>query len=229
MHPKLLYFRYKLFKYRQVEQTVARQLASHNTQAKLLDVGCGDGENMLRFEGVPLQRTGLEISWPRLQTARRLGLEVMQASGTHLPVPTATFDMIYIAHVLHHVADYEQVLAELKRCLAENGRLFIVETVTDNPLLRLARKINPVWQGDEVEANWRFADLVAIFEGAGITIEQNGRYNILFFLWEMVPLAFWPFEIFTPIFVYLDLLLAKFFKNQSAHCYFVLRKHSDDM
>jgi ubiquinone/menaquinone biosynthesis C-methylase UbiE len=224
MHPKLLYFRYKLFKYRQVEQNVARQLASQKPQAKLLDVGCGDGENMLRFDGIPLQRTGLEISLPRLQTARCLGLDVMQASGTQLPFPGTTFDMIYIAHVLHHVADYEHVLAEMKRCLVANGRIFIVETVTDNPLLRLGRKINPVWQGDEVEASWRFADLVAIFEGAGFKIEQNGRYNILFFLWEMLPLAFWPLEIFTPIFVYLDLLLAKFFKKQSVHCYFVLKK-----
>ena len=127
MHPKLLYFRYKLFKYRQVEQDVARRLADHNPQAKLLDVGCGDGENMLRFDGVPLHRVGLEVSQPRLQAARRLGLDVMQASGTHLPFPEAAFDMIYIAHVLHHVADYEQVLAEMKRCLVRNGRLLIIE------------------------------------------------------------------------------------------------------
>lgn len=224
MHPKLLYFRYKLFKYRQVEQSVARQLSRQSPQARLLDVGCGDGENMLRFDDVSIQRTGLEVSLPRLQTARRLGLDVMQASGTNLPVPNGAFDMVYIAHVLHHVADYEQVLAEMKRCLVANGRIFIVETVTDNPLLRLGRKINPVWQGDEVEASWRFADLLAIFEEAGLAIEDYGRYNILFFLWEMLPLAFWPLEIFTPIFVYLDLLLAKFFKKQSVHCYFVLRK-----
>jgi len=223
MHPKLLYFRYKLFKYRQVEQAVARRLASQKPQTNLLDIGCGDGENMLRFDGTSLQRTGLEVSWPRLQTARRLGLDVMQGSGTNLSFPNGAFDMIYIAHVLHHVADYEQVLAEMKRCLVANGRIFIVETVTDNPLLRLGREINPVWQGDEVEASWRFADLVAIFEQAGFTIEENGRYNIFFFLWEMLPLAFWPLEIFTPIFVYLDLLLAKVFQKQSAHCYFVLK------
>jgi ubiquinone/menaquinone biosynthesis C-methylase UbiE len=194
----------------------------------LLDIGCGDGENMLRFGGMPLLRIGLEISWPRLQTARRLRLDVMQASGTNLPFPNAAFDLIYIAHVLHHVADYDQVLAEMKRCLAVNGRIFLIETVTDNPLLRLGRKINPVWQGDEVEASWRFVDLAAVVEQAGFTIETYGRYNLLFFLWEMLPLAFWPLEIFTPIFVYLDLLLAKFFKNQSAHCYFVLSTQKKD-
>jgi hypothetical protein len=55
-------------------------------------------------------------------------------------------------------------------------------------------------------------------------IEQSGRYNVLFWLWEMIPLAFWPFEILTPIFVYLDLLLMRWLKRYSAHCYFVLKK-----
>lgn len=220
MHPKLLYFRQKLFRYRAVEQAVARQ-----PQVKrMLDIGCGDGENLLRFAGLPLHRVGLEVSLPRLHAARRQGLDVLQAGGERLPFPDAAFEMVYIAHVLHHVADYEQVLAEMGRVLAGNGRIFIAETVTDNPLLRLGRRLHPVWQGDEVEASWRFADLVQILQQAGFEIVENGRYNILFFLWEMLPLAFWPFEIFTPIFVYLDLFLARFFKKYSAHCYFVLKK-----
>lgn len=220
MHPKLLYFRYKLFRYRRVEQEIARQIGT----GRLLDVGCGDGENLLRFAGLPLQRVGLEVSFPRLQDARRLGLDVLQGGGERLPFPEAAFGMVYIAHVLHHVADYAQVLAEMERVLAADGRIFIVETVTDNPLLRLGRRLHPVWQGDEVEASWRFADLVHILQDAGFEIETYGRYNILFFLWEMLPLAFWPFEIFTPIFVYLDLFLARFFSNYAAHCYFVLQK-----
>ncbi len=221
MHPKLLYFRHKLFRYRAVEQAVARR-----PQVKrLLDVGCGDGENLLRFDGLALHRVGLEVSQSRLQTARRHGLDVLQAGGERLPFPGAAFEMVYIAHVLHHVADYDMVLAEMKRVLTGNGRIFIVETVTDNPLLRLGRRLHPVWQGDEVEASWRFADLVQNFEQAGFEIVENGRYNILFFLWEMLPLAFWPFEIFTPIFVYLDLFLARFLRKYSAHCYFVLQKN----
>ncbi len=221
MHPKLLYFRHKLFRYRAVEQAVARQ--SH--VKRLLDIGCGDGENLLRFDGLALHRVGLEVSQSRLQTARRHGLDVLQAGGERLPFLDAAFEMVYIAHVLHHVVDYDMVLAEMKRVLTGNGRIFIVETVTDNPLLRLGRRLHPVWQGDEVEASWRFADLVQILQQAGFEIVENGRYNILFFLWEMLPLAFWPFEIFTPIFVYLDLFLARFFKKYSAHCYFILKKN----
>ena len=39
MHPKWLYFRYKLFRYRQVEWGIAAGIGA----GRLLDVGCGDG------------------------------------------------------------------------------------------------------------------------------------------------------------------------------------------
>jgi SAM-dependent methyltransferase len=224
MRRKWLYFRYKLFRYRQVEQVVAAQVVGQRPFPRMLDLGCGDGENLLRFAPHRFHQTGLEVSWPRLRKARQIGLDVLQADGARLPFPDAAFDLVYVAHVLHHVAEYETVLAEVGRCLGENGRFFLVETVTNNPLLRLGRRLHPVWQGDEVEASWRYADLEAILRRAGYTIEATGRYNIFFFLWEMAPLAFWPLELFTPFFVYLDLLLGRLFPNQSAHCYFVLKK-----
>lgn len=219
MHPKLLYFRRKLFRYREVERALAAGISS----GRLLDIGCGDGENLLRFVGLPAYRVGLEVSWSRLRQARQQRLDVLQASGERLPFPDAAFDMIYVAHVLHHIADYPAVLAEIRRCLAPGGVLFLVETVTDHPLLRLARRIHPVWRGDAVEVDWRYAELRQILGQAGWQIAQSERYNLFFFLWEMLPLAFWPLEILTPFFVYLDLLLAKFLKKYSVHCYFVLR------
>lgn len=222
MHPKLLRYRYKLFRYRAVEQ----RLAARPGVRRLLDIGCGDGENLIRFRHLPARLFGLEVSWPRLQTARRLGLAVLQGNGTQLPYPDKAFEFIYVAHVLHHVAEHGRLLAEARRCLAPNGTLFVVETVTDNPLLRLARRLHPVWRGDKVEAGWDFAELRQQLRTAGFQIVESGRYNILFWLWEMAPLAFWPLEIFTPLFVYLDLLLGRHFSEYAAHAYFVLTEES---
>lgn len=220
MHLKWHHFRYKLFRYRALEQRLAREPG----RRRFLDIGCGDGENMLLFRHLPLQLAGLEVAWSRLKAARQLGLAVLQASGTQLPFPDDSWDMIYIAHVLHHVGDYQRLMTEITRCLAPGGIVFVLETVTDNPLLRLGRKVRPVWRGDEVEAEWRYAELTEIIRQAGFEIEESDRYNLIFFLWEMAPLAFWPLEIFTPIFVYVDLLLARFFKGYSVHCYYVLRR-----
>lgn len=225
MHPKLLKSRYRLFQYRNVEREIAAE------SSRILDIGCGDGENLLRFdpfarkrEGAKLNRFGMEVSWARLLTARKAGLDVTQADGAVLPYKNGTFDMVYVAHVLHHVDDYGRVIEEMKRVAADGGTIFVVETVTDHPILRWARRINPYWQGDHVENDWSFTELKEIFETNGLKIVENGRYNLIFWLWEMFPLTFWPLEIFTPIFVELDLLLARFWHQYSVHAYFVLRR-----
>lgn len=189
----------------------------------MLDIGCGDGENLLRLRRISLKQVGLEVSESRLRTARDSGLNVVQASGTSLPFSSASFNLVYIAHVLHHVANYQEVISEAKRCLTPGGFLLLVETVTDNPLLRLSRKVHPYWQGDVAVVNWRYEELVETILRSGLEIEQAGRYNLIFFLWEMVPIKFWPLEVFSPIFVYLDLFLARFLEDSSAHCYFVLK------
>ena len=216
MYRRWLYFQHKLFRYRQVETQVANQ------HQRLLDIGCADGENMLYFKQPHLAKFGIEPSWPRLQEARGYQLKVAQASGTQLPYGDASFDFLYVAHVLHHVEEVEQLLNEIKRVLTADGEVFLIETVTDHPILKLGRKLYPYWRGDHVENDWSYAELAEILKKHGFTIRQTGRYNLLFWLWEMFPLTFGPFELFTPLFVYLDLLLEKWFGRYFVHCYFVL-------
>ncbi len=222
MPPKWLRFRYQLFRYRLLERAIAQEMGA----GRMLDVGCGDGENLLRFEGVQLERVGIDPSPPRLRKARRAGLSVARGAGEGLAFPSGCFDLIYVAHVLHHVSDHEQVLAEIGRCLAPDGVLFVLETVTDHPLVRLGRVIRPSWRGDPVEADWDYSALREIVSQAGFRVERSGRYNLLFWLWEMAPLALWPLEVFTPVVVYLDLLLARWLARYSAHCYLVLKHAS---
>lgn len=220
VYPKWRYFRHKLFRYREVEQRVARQPGV----SSFLDIGCGDGENLLLFNHGSLRVAGLEVSLDRLRIARTNGLDVMLGRGEALPFLNLSWDMVYVAHVLHHVRAYKQVLAEIQRCLAPGGYVFVVETVEDNPLLRLSRRLRPSWRGDSLEVRWRFEDLKAELLQNGFEIQEFGRYNIVFFLWEMAPIKFWPLEFITPLFVYLDILLAKILGDElAAHCYFVLR------
>ncbi len=221
--PKLLFFRRKLFRYRTVEQALAQQ----PNVRRMLDVGCGDGENLSRFNQLPICRVGIDTSYTRLRVAKKRGQMVAQANGCRLPFPDQSFDLVYVAHVLHHAVDWSALLTEIGRCLARTGKVFVVETVSDSPLLRLGRAIRPKWRGDRVAASWRYDELTRLLPQNGFRIEASERYNMLFFLWELLPLMFWPFEILTPFFVYLDLALERLFGKYAAHAYFVLAHERD--
>lgn len=79
---------------------------------------------------------GLEVASP---VALRLDLQ-------HLPFAEGTFDLVIGNHVLEHVADVSQALAEVRRVLVPGGR-FICQTPF---AARLTRTLDdPHWQGDD--------------------------------------------------------------------------------
>ena len=69
--------------------------------------------------------------------------------GETLPFADQSVDLVYVSHVLHHATDVDQALAEICRVLVPGGLLFVIETVDDSPLRRLARAIQPSWEHDE--------------------------------------------------------------------------------
>ncbi|MCH5377178.1 MAG: class I SAM-dependent methyltransferase, partial [Planctomycetes bacterium] len=60
--------------------------------------------------------------------------------GSHLPFADQTFEIIFVACVLHHVAHSEHpaILSELRRILQPRGHLFVFEHNPWNPLTRHA-------------------------------------------------------------------------------------------
>ncbi len=57
--------------------------------------------------------------------------------GEALPYDSASFDAVVCVDVLEHVADLNQVMAEVARTLRPGG-LFLYDTINRNPLARLA-------------------------------------------------------------------------------------------
>jgi SAM-dependent methyltransferase len=190
---------------------------------RILDVGCAAGWNMSRFVQYGQRPFGLDIAPERVKLAQAHG-PVMISSGLHLPVASESLDLIYIQHVLHHIGDPQQALAEVMRCLRPGGILFLVETVEDNVIIRYGRRLYPKWLGDEINAPFYFAQLKEMLTTRGFAVETAGRYSVLFWLWEILPDR-WPvMEKLTPIFVQIERLLIKLLPKQAAHCYYVAIK-----
>src|SRR5688572_25701670 len=69
-------------------------------RAQILDCGCGTGANMRRLSEYG-RATGFDLTWVGLEYARRYGVtRLAQASITHIPFRSETFDLVTAFDVL---------------------------------------------------------------------------------------------------------------------------------
>jgi 2-polyprenyl-3-methyl-5-hydroxy-6-metoxy-1,4-benzoquinol methylase len=105
---------------------VLMRLARPRPGERVLEVGCGAGHVLERFDGC--ERAGIDLSASMLQrTRRRLGTSVRlaRASADRLPFGDATFDVVVCTEVLEHTVDPGAVLAELVRVAGPGGRVVV--------------------------------------------------------------------------------------------------------
>lgn len=99
----------------------------------ILDCGSGTGVNLalLRGFGRPV---GIDLTWRGLAYARSRGeRSIAQASVTHLPFPTSTFDVVTSFDVIYSLADADEsaALVEMHRVLHPGGYLVVNAAAMD--------------------------------------------------------------------------------------------------
>ncbi|MES1164686.1 MAG: class I SAM-dependent methyltransferase, partial [Verrucomicrobiota bacterium] len=67
----------------------------------------------------------LDLSRGMLRQARDRGLSVVQGSITSVPLPSASFDLVYSMKVLAHIPPIADALAELTRLVRPGGHLLL--------------------------------------------------------------------------------------------------------
>lgn len=95
---------------------------------RALDVGCGNGDLMLRLEAVGWTCQGLEMDAAAAEVAReRTRGEVHVGDVASLdPDATGRFDLVVLSHVFEHLPEPKEALAALKGLLAATGRLVLL-------------------------------------------------------------------------------------------------------
>ncbi len=100
------------------------------TGLRMLDVGCGRGDLVLRLRGAGARAFGVEIESRYLESGKVLNqlvdedgpiLSVIEP-GARYPYPDGYFDMIASFVVLEHVADLDALAAEIARVLRPGAR-----------------------------------------------------------------------------------------------------------
>ena len=95
--------------------------------ARLLEVGCGMGTDLLQFSrggarcvGIDLTPRSIEISQHRFRLYGADGV-FMISDGEHLPFRSESFDVVYSNGVLHHTPDTAGAIREVHRVLRPGG------------------------------------------------------------------------------------------------------------
>ena len=91
----------------------------------VFEAGCGTGLLLREAAMVARSAVGLDLSRGMLTPARARGLTVVQGSLTDVPLPSASFDLVYSMKVLAHVPPIERAVAELSRLVRPGGHLLL--------------------------------------------------------------------------------------------------------
>lgn len=168
-----------------MRDVAAHVLALANLPASgiLLDVGCGSGQTMRWFHRIrPGWRTvGLDVAPEGLAAATALGVRsVMRASALHIPLRTASVDLVITLDVLQHLplaGGDRQAMNEVARVVKPGGHVFVRTNAQSFPHTR-----------DDEEFQFRkyqTPQLRARFEEAGFDVVRLSRVNSVLGLAEI--------------------------------------------
>ncbi len=209
----------RVFAYLPLERQILEELPAGAT---ILDLGCGDGSHM-HLLAAGGRVFGSDVFLAPLLEARNSG-PVVVADGQRLPFPDRAFDLVHVSHVLHHAHDFRAVLLEAGRVLKPAGRLVLVETCEDSPLMRLARALRPAWESVPVRSRFRYRGLLQAVQEAGFITDRTEQFNVLYWIWGFARRRARPLERLLPMMIRLELRAARHLRRYSAYGYVIARR-----
>ena len=123
--------------------TIRLALAGRTGPVRILDLCCGTGDlSFLAEKALPGSRvTGVDFTLPMLGVARRRRRAAggrtgfAQGDALALPFPDAAFDAVTVGYGLRNIADPLSALREMRRVLAPEGRVVVLDFgKPDNPV-----------------------------------------------------------------------------------------------
>ncbi len=155
-----------------------RAFGSLPPDARILDVGCGDGFHLdlLRRFGPPRWTVeGVDLDDRAIAAARRRDLTVHRGRVEDVGLTAGSFDAALLIQTVEHLADPASVLAEVRRLLVPGGRVLVVTDNTGSLDFRIAKRRH--WGGYHFPRHWYLFDgpsLRRLAEASGFEIAELG-------------------------------------------------------
>jgi SAM-dependent methyltransferase len=114
-----------------IEGVIAVHLGAAPVGRRVLDIGCGNGDISRHF-AVSNTVTGVDVSDRR---RHRSGFDFVLVDSAVLPMRDASFDIVISNHVIEHIPDQPEHLAEIRRVLVPGGVAYLATPNRTSPLM----------------------------------------------------------------------------------------------
>ena len=107
-----------------------KKIINITPKTTILEIGCGDGGNLLPFAEIGCQVKGIDLSPTRVEQAK-LSFAKAGCKGNFITINlfnldhNETYDVVLVHDVIEHILDKETMLCHLKHFIAPDGVLFI--------------------------------------------------------------------------------------------------------
>lgn len=156
---------------------------------RLLDVGCGTGELLLRvaarYPGISL--SGLDPVPEMLQVARgkvSADVELREGWANALPWPDQSFDVVVSCNMFHYITHPVKAIREMERVLRPGGRIVITDWCDDYLACRLCSAYLRLTNRAHYKT-YRQSECVDLLKEAGYSDAKVDRYKISW-LWGLL-------------------------------------------
>lgn len=146
--------------------------------ARVIDVGCGDGFHLdlLRQHGPDgWELEGVDLDNRAVKRARDRGLVVHEGSVEDVRLEPDAYDMAFMIQTIEHVADPPAVLTAVGTILKPGGRLLVVTDNTESIDSLLFR--GRTWGGYHFPRHWNLFDkrsMRCLARKVGLEVEHLG-------------------------------------------------------
>ncbi len=144
--------------------------------AKILDVGCGDGFHLRLLRDFGHQNwtlEGLDASEKAVEAANKSKIKVHLGTAENNDLPENTYDLAFLIQTIEHVEKPDQVLPAICRVLKPNGKLIIVTDNTDSFDFKLFK--SGYWGGYHFPRHWNLFNrraLTQLAEKSGFAVDK---------------------------------------------------------
>ena len=139
-----------------------------------LDFGCGGGlpleltPDRTRYHNWLVENSGegvygIDIDPRKVSDMQGLTLpdtQVIMADGHATPFDDKFFDVIHIGAALHHMMNYHLAIKEVARISKPGCELYVLESVDNDTIFRVIRRLYGKFRGDDVESYFKSDRLV---------------------------------------------------------------------